>query len=69
MNIQNIYVEQLWLLLEKTYGSVKAVLIFSTLISKCLLIQQLLRDIQHDVHEKLDLEEVSPIMRSVMQLA
>lgn len=68
-NIQNKYVEQLWVLLEKTYGSSRAVLIFSTLIEKCLLIQNLLRDIQQDVHEKLEPDEVSPIMRSVMQLS
>jgi len=42
---------------------------FSTLISKCLLIQELLRDIQQDIHEKVDPCQVPPIMRTLMQLS
>lgn len=67
--IQNRYLEHLWFFLEKNYGSKRAVLIYSSLVEKCLLIQNLLRDIQQDVHEKLHPDEVSPIMRSVMQLS
>ena len=68
-SIQNLYVEQLWCLLERTYGPARAVLIFASLIEKCLLIQNLLRDIQQDVHEKLSPDEVPPLMRSVMLLS
>ncbi len=64
--IQNKYTEQLWLFLEKTYGHIKAVCIFSTLISKCVLIQELIRDIQQNVYEKLDPCQVPPILRSII---
>jgi hypothetical protein len=67
--IQNKYVEQLWLFIEKIYGTVRAVYVFSTLIGKCLFMQQLIRDIQHDVFEKLDPSQVPPILRSLMQSA
>jgi hypothetical protein len=67
--MQNVYLEQLWLLMEKVYGSMRAIVMFSTLINKCLSIQNLLRDIQQDVHDKLDHDQVSPIMRCVMQLS
>jgi len=43
--IQNFYIEQLWLFMEKYYGSTRTILTFSTLINKCLLIQVLLCDI------------------------
>lgn len=66
---QNKYVEQLWIFIEKIYGRVRAVYVFSTLISKCLLIQELIRDIQHNVYEKLDPCQVPPILRSLMQPA
>jgi hypothetical protein len=67
---QNFYIEILWLFMEKSYGSTRTVLTFSTLISKCLLIQELLRDIQLDIHEKLDPSyQVSPIIRSLMHLS
>jgi hypothetical protein len=65
--IQNIYIEQLWLFIERIYGRVRAAVVFSTLVSKCLLIQGLLRDIHHDVFEKLDLSQVPPILWSIMQ--
>ena len=68
LDFQNLYVEQLWFLLEKFYGSAGAICMFSKIVHQCLLVQNLLRDIQQDVHENLDLEEVSPIMRSVIQL-
>ncbi|CAF2948268.1 unnamed protein product [Rotaria sp. Silwood2] len=67
--IQNKYAEHLWLLIEKTYGCVHAVHIFSALISKCLLIQELICDTQHDVYEKLDRCQVPPILRSIIQTA
>ncbi len=66
---QNKYVEQLWLFIEKTYGRVRAVYVFSTLIGKCLFIQELIRDIQHNVYEKLDPCQVPPILRSLIQPA
>jgi hypothetical protein len=66
---QNFYVELLWAFMEKTYGSTRTALTFSTLISKCLLIQELLRDIQQDIHEKLDPCQVSPIIRTLMHLS
>ncbi|CAF0884373.1 unnamed protein product [Adineta steineri] len=68
-HLQNTYTEHLWVFIEKLYGHVQATLIFSTLISNCLLIQGLLRDIQHDVYEKLDPSEVPPILRSIFQSA
>jgi len=43
--IQNFYIEQLWLFMEKYYGLTRTILTFSTLINKCLLIQILLCDI------------------------
>jgi hypothetical protein len=64
---QNKYTEQLWIFIEKMYGRVRAIYIFSTLISKYLVIQELIRDIQHDVFEKLDPCQVPPILRSIMQ--
>jgi len=66
---QNFYVEQLWIFIEKYYGPTRTVFIFSTLISNCLLIQTLLRDIQQDIHEKLDPCQVPPIMRTLMHLS
>jgi len=66
---QNFYVEQLWFFIDKYYGSTRTVFVFSTLISKCLLIQTLLGDIQQDIHEKLDPYQVSPIMRTLMHLS
>ena len=69
LNAQNFYVEILWIFMEKMYGSTRTALIFSTLINKCLLVQVLLRDIQQDIHEKIDQCQVSPIIRSVMHLS
>ena len=69
LNAQNFYVEILWIFMEKMYGSTRTALIFSTLINKCLLVQVLLRDIQQDIHEKIDPCQVSPIIRSVMHLS
>jgi hypothetical protein len=66
---QNKYVEQLWLFIEKTYGRVRAVYVFSTLIGKCLFMQELIRDIQHNIYEKLDPCQVPPILRSLIQPA
>jgi len=66
---QNFYIEQLWSFVEKSYGSARTVLTFSTLIHKCLLIQTLLRDIQQDIHEKIDPYQVPPIIRTLMRLA
>lgn len=66
---QNTYTEQLWTLLEKSYGRAQAARLFSTLISKCLLTQGLLRDLQHDVFEKLNPCQVPPFLRSIMQSA
>ena len=66
---QNFYVEHLWLFMEKCYGSERSILTFSTLISKCLLIQGLLRDIQHDIHEKLEPYQVPPIIRTLMNFS
>jgi hypothetical protein len=66
---QNFYIEQLWSFTEKYYGSVRTAVIFSTLVSKCLLIQGLLRDIQQDIHEKIDPYQVPPIIRSLMLLS
>ncbi|UJR13644.1 hypothetical protein I4U23_000656 [Adineta vaga] len=65
--IQNTYTEQLWLLVERIYGYVRAVHVFSTLISKCLHIQVLLRDIQHDVNGECDSFQESAILQSIMQ--
>ncbi len=67
--VQNFYVEQLWLFMEKYYGLKRTILMFSTLTSNCLLIQVLLRDIQQDIHEKLDPCQVPPIMRTLMHLS
>jgi hypothetical protein len=64
--IQNKYVEQLWLFIEKTYGRFRAINVFSTLIGKCLFMQELIRDIQHDVFEKLNPYQVPSILRSLM---
>jgi hypothetical protein len=66
---QNFYVEQLWLFMEKYYGSTRTIFTFATLINKCLLIQILLRDIQHDINEKLDPYQVPSIMRTLMHLS
>jgi len=66
---QNFYIEQLWSFVEKSHGSARTVLTFSTLIHKCLLIQTLLRDIQQDIHEKIDPYQVPPIIRTLMRLA
>lgn len=66
---QNFYAEQLWLFIEEHYGTAQAVLIFSAVISKCLLIQMLLRDIQQDIHEKIDPCQVPPIIRTIMHLS
>ncbi|CAF3491941.1 unnamed protein product [Rotaria sordida] len=66
---QNIYVEQLWIFLEQHYGSTENVRTFTTLISKCLLIQGLFRDIQQDINEKIDICQVPSIMRTLMHLS
>jgi hypothetical protein len=67
--IQNFYLEHLWLFMEKYYGTARAVYILSTLISQCLHIQLLLRDIQQDIHGKLDPCQVPPIIRTLMHLS
>ncbi|CAF2336706.1 unnamed protein product [Rotaria sp. Silwood2] len=66
---QNTYVEQLWIFLEQHYGLTQTIRIFTTLISKCLLIQALFRDIQQDINEKIDICQVPPIMRTLMHLS
>ncbi|CAF1320743.1 unnamed protein product [Rotaria sp. Silwood1] len=66
---QNKYVEHLWLFIEKTYGYVRAVHIFSALINKCLLIQELINDTQHNVYEKFERCQVPTSLRSIIQTA
>ncbi|CAF0954906.1 unnamed protein product [Rotaria sordida] len=68
-HIQNKYAKHLWLFIEKTYGYIRAVHIFSTLISKCLLIQELICDTQHEVYEELDRYQVSSYLQSIIQTA
>ena len=67
--VQNFYVEHLWIFMEKYYGTARAVSTLTTLISQCLHIQVLLRDIQQDIHEKLDPCQVPPIIRTLMHLS
>jgi hypothetical protein len=66
---QNFYLEHLWLFMEKYYGTKRAIFTFSTFVSQCLHIQLLLRDIQQDIHEKLDPCQVPPIIRTLMHLS
>ena len=66
---QNFYIEHLWLFMEKFYGTVHTIRTFSTLISRCLLIQGLLRDIEQDIHEKIEPYQVPPLMRTLMNLS
>lgn len=66
LQLQNYYLEHLWLYMEKLYGSTRAILTFSTLISQCLHIQLLLRDVHQDVHEKLNPSEVLPLIRTLL---
>lgn len=65
--MQNKYTEQLWLFIERNYGTVKAIQIFSSLTTKCLLIQEFIRDIENDIYEKLDPCQVPPILRSLIR--
>ncbi|UJR33605.1 hypothetical protein I4U23_021042 [Adineta vaga] len=69
LHAQNFYVEQLWLFMEKNYGPMRAVLLFSTLINKCLHTQELLWNIQHDIYEKVDPCQVPPIIRTLMHVS
>ncbi|CAF5196398.1 unnamed protein product [Rotaria magnacalcarata] len=66
---QNIYVEQLWIFLEKHFGVTRTIRTFTTLISKCLLIDTLFRDIQQDIHENVDRHYVPPIMRTLIDMS
>ncbi|CAF2093465.1 unnamed protein product [Rotaria magnacalcarata] len=66
---QNIYVEQLWIFLEKHFGLTRTIRTFTTLISKCLLIDTLFRDIQQDIHENVDRHYVPPIMRTLIDMS
>jgi hypothetical protein len=67
--VQNFYLEHFWIFMEKYYGTTRAVFTLSKLISQCLQIQILLRDIQQDIHEKLDPCQVPPIVRTLMNLS
>lgn len=67
--VQNLYVEQLYIFMEKNYGSTKTILTFSTLISQCLVIQTLLCDIQQHIHEQLDPCQMPPIIWTLMHLS
>ena len=67
--VQNKYTEHLWLFIEKTCGQGQAVSIFSKLIGKYLHIQEIIRDINHEVYDKLDPCQVPPILRILMQPA
>ena len=64
---QNKYVEQLWIFIEKFYGQIRAINIFSTLISKCLVMQELTRDIEHDRYGKIDSSQVPSIFQTLIQ--
>lgn len=64
---QNKYVEQLWIYIEKIYGQIRAINIFSTLISKCLSMQELTRDIQHDLYEIVDPSQVPNLFQTFVQ--
>jgi len=68
-HVQNHFVEQLWFFIEKHFGSIKVIRIYSTLVSQCLRIQTLLRDIQQDLYEKIDPCQIPPIIRSLMNLS
>lgn len=64
--LQNYYLEHLWSYMERYFGSTRAILAFSSLISQCLHIQLLLRDIHQDIQEKLNPSEVPPLIRTLM---
>lgn len=64
--LQDYYLEHLWSYMEKFYGSTRAIVTFSSLISQCLHIQLLLRDIHQDIHEKLNPSDVPPLIRTLM---
>ena len=68
-NAQNFYVEHLWLFMENSFGVMGSVRAFTALISKCLLIQGILRDIEQDIHGKIDPCEVPPIMRTLFDFS
>lgn len=65
-HIQNKYVERLWSFIETIYGHRRSVSIFSILISKFLLIQDLMQAIEQEIYGKLDIDQVPPILRSLM---
>lgn len=69
LRAQNLYTEQLWIFLEQHYGFTRAVRTFTTIMSKCLLIDALFRDIQQDISEKMDPQQVPPIMRTLVSLS
>ena len=63
---QNKFVENLWKFIEKLYGYTKCISIFTTLISKFLLIQEIMSDIEQEVFCKLDKNQLPLILRSIM---
>lgn len=64
---QNKYVEQLWIYIEKVYGQIRTVNIFSTLISKFLLMQELTREIQNDLYEIIDSSQIPTMFQTLVQ--
>lgn len=66
---QNYYVEHLWLFMEKSYGTMKSAQTFTTLISRSLLVQRLLRDIEQNIVDKIDPSDVPVIMRTLLNLS
>lgn len=69
LQAQNFYIEHLWVFMEKYYGTTRTVRTFLALSSKFLLIQTLLRDIEQDLHKKLDADQVPPLMRTLMNFS
>ncbi|CAF1535485.1 unnamed protein product, partial [Didymodactylos carnosus] len=66
---QNLYIERLWRFLDDRFGDKTATTIFTKLITQCLVIQIISRDTRSDIVEKVNPYDVSPIMRSIMQLS
>ncbi|CAF0882069.1 unnamed protein product [Didymodactylos carnosus] len=65
---QNFYAKLLWCYMEYVFGESGAIVAFSMFISRCLRIQLVSNDVHSCLKRQLNLDDILPLMQSVLQL-
>ncbi|CAF1176481.1 unnamed protein product, partial [Didymodactylos carnosus] len=65
---QNFYAKLLWNYMEYTFGEFEAISTFTMLVTRCLRIQEVSNETASCLKRQLNLNSITPLMQSVLQL-